>query len=185
MQTQQNEEQTIDPQTQALAQQAERDAEMNAAARSLDGDFDPANAGIADEAPQAKSETEQLSELLQDDGGSLLVVTDLITTYEALLQQFGHHKFKIEDERKAHTAERVAPVVKKYGHSLSGAFGDYKEELIAALAVGGLVHGSIKQIKELKAIDAAKEVKPTETANDAANSDSAEAESEPEHKEAA
>ncbi len=185
MQTQQNEQQTIDPQTQALAQQAERDAEMNAAARSLDGDFDPTNAGIADEAPQAKSESEQMQELMKDDAGSQYAAGEMVNTFEMLLQQFGHHKFKIDDERKAQTAVQIAPVIKKYGDSIGGALGDYKEEMFAALAIGSLAFSSIKEIKQLKAIDAAKEVKPTETANDAANSDSAEAENEPEHKEAA
>jgi hypothetical protein len=74
------------------------------------------------------------------------------------MQQFGHPKFAIDEEKKEHTAKTLAPVVRKYGGSALSVFGDYKAEVLAALAVGSLTFGSIKQIKHLKAFDTAKEV---------------------------
>ena len=157
----------------AIEQQAARDAEINAAASALDSDFDPELSGIEDADPQ--SEKAQLQALMTDDEGAQYAATEAVNTFEMLLQQFGHPAFAIEPTKKEQTAKTLAPVVKKHGASIGGAFGDWKEEIFAALSVGSLVFGSIKEIKELKQMDAAKQVTPEQAESEAETTDKAEA----------
>lgn len=146
----------------SIEDEINRDNEVLAMARELgidDGDFDPQAAGVKDEKPLSEEEQQQqVAELAQTEEGSLFFASEAISTYETLMQQFGHPKFAIDDAQKEQTAKTIAPVVRKYGGSALSTFGDYKAEVLAALAVGSLTFGSIKQIKQLKAFDKAKEV---------------------------
>lgn len=143
-----------------------RDNEVLAMAKELgidDGDFDPQAAGVEDEKPLSEDEQQkQIVALAQTEEGSLFFASEALNTYETLMQQFGHPKFAIDETQKEQTAKTIAPVVRKYGGSALNAFSDYKAEVLAAIAVGSLTFGSIKQIKQLKAFDKAKEVKSEE-----------------------
>ena len=143
-------------------EQARADA-VAAMAKSLgiDEDFNPEDAGIKDEEKAAQpDETEQLKMLMADSDGALFATSEMINTFESLMQQFGHRDFKINEQEKEQRIKAIAPAVQKYGGSVAGVFGEWKVEVFAALAAGSLAHGSLKQLKELKAIDKAKEVKP-------------------------
>lgn len=139
-----------------------RDDEVLAMARELgidDGDFDPKAAGVEDEAQMSEEEQlKQISEMAQTTEGSIIFASKGIDVYESLIQGFGNRNFKIGKEEKEDVANNVAPVIKKYGGSGVSLFGEYKDEVLAAFAVGMLVHGSIRQVKELNKIDKAKDI---------------------------
>ncbi|RJE76355.1 hypothetical protein BGP78_13175 [Pseudoalteromonas sp. MSK9-3] len=56
--------------------------------------------------------------------------------------------------KKAQGAKRLTPIIQKYAPAALEMFGNYKDEVLAALSFGSFTFGAVKQIKSLKAEDA-------------------------------
>lgn len=79
------------------------------------------------------------------------------------LKMFGHQEFQFDPERAEGVADAAAPLFVKYNGELPPWLMEYKEEITFVVATGALGVTSVKQIKELKAIDRAKEIEQTES----------------------
>ena len=154
----------------AIAQEeAERDAEALAMAQALgmdestddngDGsqaDFDPNT--VENLTPEQEAQMLQgTQDMLQTSEGAEMAAIGAINWYEELLQEHGHERFTITDKKKLQGAKRLTPVIQKYAPDMLGLFGQYKSEVMAALFVGSMAYGSVKQIKALKSEDLAED----------------------------
>ena len=113
-------------------------------------DFDPAETELVSENEAA---------LL---AGGKATVTVVLGVVEQGLQQFGHKDFAFSDEQAKNLAEKAAPLFVKYNGEMPPWLVEYQHELMTVFAVGGLGFSSYQQIKELRAIDAAKDVTQNE-----------------------
>lgn len=148
---------------QAEQEQADalRDAQAAQMAKELgldddEQDFNP------DAIPQLSPEQEAqmlkgTQDILQTAEGAEMAAVGAIDWYEELLQEHGHERFSISDKKKERGAKRLTPVIQKYAPEMLGLFGQYKSEVMAALFVGSMAYGSVKQIKALKAEDLAED----------------------------
>lgn len=142
-------------------EELQRDAQAAAMAKELgieedDSDFDP------DQAPNLTPEQEaaalkQTTDFLQTSQGAEMAAIGALDWYEELLQEHGHERFTLADKKKVHGAKRLTPVIQKYAPEMLGLFGQYKNEVMAAMFVGSMAYGSVKQIKALKAEDLAED----------------------------
>lgn len=96
-------------------------------------------------------------DMLQTSEGAEMAAIGAINWYEELLQEHGHERFTITDKKKLQGAKRLTPVIQKYAPDMLGLFGQYKSEVMAALFVGSMAYGSVKQIKALKSEDLAED----------------------------
>ena len=154
----------------AIAQEeAERDAEALAMAQALGMDESQANEDDDSQADFDPSTVENLTpeqeaqmlqgtqDMLQTSEGAEMAAIGAINWYEELLQEHGHERFTITDKKKLQGAKRLTPVIQKYAPDMLGLFGQYKSEVMAALFVGSMAYGSVKQIKALKSEDLAED----------------------------
>ncbi len=154
----------------AIAQEeAERDAEALAMAQALgmdestgdngddsQADFDPST--VENLTPEQEAQMLQgTQDMLQTSEGAEMAAIGAINWYEELLQEHGHERFTITDKKKLQGAKRLTPVIQKYAPDMLGLFGQYKSEVMAALFVGSMAYGSVKQIKALKSEDLAED----------------------------
>ena len=123
---------------------------------SLEDDFNP------DAAIEKKSE----KDLLLEQGA--MTATAVLGVGEQMLKQFGHKQFAFDPEQAEKVANSAAPLFVKYGGELPPWLLAYKEELMFTFAVGVLGFSSYGQIKTLKNIDKAKEVKEVKTEDEEA-----------------
>ncbi|EFP97448.1 hypothetical protein [Vibrio caribbeanicus] len=84
----------------------------------------------------------------------------LLGAVEQGLKMFAHKEFEFTKEGAESVAEAAAPLFVKYGGELPPWLSQYKEEMTFIAAAGLLGFSSVQQIKELKAIDRAKEITP-------------------------
>ena len=159
-------------QAQQDAEQIARDAEAARLASSLgadetEEDFDPTAAvdNMTPEQEQAAMAAAQ--EMLTTPEGAEMAASGAIDWYEEVIQEHGHEKFAIPAKKKEIGAKRLTPVVQKYAPQVLGLFGQFKNEIMAALWVGSMAYGSVKQVRALKAQDLAAK-KQAEAAADAA-----------------
>ena len=157
-----SEQQTVE-QSEPTEEELQRDAEAAAMAKALgieegeeEPDFDPAMA--ANLTPEQEAQMLQgTKDLLQTPEGAEMAAIGALNWYEELLQEHGHERFTMGDKKKERGAKRLTPVIQKYAPEALGLFGQYKNEVMAALFVGSLAYGSVKQIKALKAEDLAED----------------------------
>jgi len=175
------ENQEIDNAEVEAQEQAFRDAQADAMAKELgmdedDADFDPSN--MPNLTPEQEAAAlDATKEMLTTPEGAEMAAIGAIAFYEETLQEYGHEKFTMSDKKKEIGAKRLVPVIQKYAPEVIGLFGQYKSEVLAAIFVGSLAFGSVKQIKALKAADLAEDKrlnpdKYKEAANDDKNKDS-------------
>lgn len=147
---------------QAEQEQAIRDAQAAAMAKELGideddlKDFDPSDMPELTPAQEAAA-LEATKEMLTTPEGAEMAAIGALNFYEETLQEYGHEKFTLADKKKEIGAKRVAPVIQKYAPEVIGLFGQYKHEVLAAIFMGSLAYGSVKQIKALKAADLAED----------------------------
>jgi hypothetical protein len=142
-----------------------RDAEAEAMAQALgmgeledgqEADFDPET--IQNLSPEQEAQVlKGTQDMLQTVEGAEMAAIGAINWYEELLQEHGHERFTISDKKKSNGAKRLTPVIQKYAPEMLGLFGQYKNEVMAALFVGSMTYGSVKQIRALKAEDLAED----------------------------
>lgn len=157
-----DEQQAIE-QPEPTEEELQRDAEAAAMAKALgieegdeEPDFDPTMA--ANLTPEQEAQMLQgAKDLLQTPEGAETAAIGALDWYEELLQEHGHERFTLADKKKVRGAKRLTPVIQKYAPEALGLFGQYKNEVMAALFVGSLAYGSVKQIKALKAEDLAED----------------------------
>jgi len=118
---------------------------------SLDDDFNP-NTVI-----EKKSE----KTLLLEQGA--MTATAVLGVGEQMLKQFGHKQFAFDAEQAEGVANAAAPLFVKYGGELPPWLTQYKEEIAFTMAAGALSFSSYAQIKALKQMDKAKEVKQAQS----------------------
>lgn len=94
--------------------------------------------------------------------GGTATVTVVLGVVEQGLKQFGHKDFALSDEESKNLAEKAAPLFVKYNGEMPPWLVEYQHEIMTLFAIGGLGFSSFQQIKELKAIDAAKDVTQNE-----------------------
>jgi len=153
---------TTEPLNEEVTQeQVMRDAEAEAMAQALgmgeiedeqEADFDPATQNLTPE--QEAQALQGTQDMLQTAEGAEMAAIGAINWYEELLQEHGHERFIMSDKKKVRGAKRLTPVIQKYAPEMLGLFGQYKNEVMAALFVGSMAYGSVKQIKALKALKA-------------------------------
>jgi len=138
------------------AQAAKMAQELGLDDAELDPDFDPSQA--VNMSPEQEAQVlQQTQDMLQTSEGAQMAAVGAIDWYEELLQEHGHEKYTISDKKKERGAKRLTPVIQKYAPEMLGLFGQYKSEVMAALFVGSLTYGSVKQIRALKAEDLAED----------------------------
>lgn len=121
-----------------------------------DDDFDPTQA--ANLTPEQEAQMlKGTQDMLQTPEGAEMAAIGGIDWYEEILQEHGHERFTISDKKKVRGAKRLTPVIQKYAPEMLGLFGQYKNEVMAALFIGSMAYGSVKQIKALKAEDLAED----------------------------
>lgn len=86
----------------------------------------------------------------------------VLAVSEQVLKQFGHKQFAFDSELAENFANTAAPLFLKYNGELPPWLATYREELTFVVAAGALGFSSFTQIRELKAIDKAKEINPAE-----------------------
>lgn len=158
-----NTEQQDTQQPEPTEEERIRDAQAAAMARELgmeDGDdeqdFDPEQ--MQNLSPEQEAiALKQTQDMLQTAEGAEMAAIGALDWYEELLQEHGHERFTLADKKKERGAKRLTPVIQKYAPQALGLFGQYKNEVMAALFVGSLAYGSVKQIKALKAEDLAED----------------------------
>lgn len=127
------------------------EADEAALLNSLDDkDFDPA---------EAEQNNANNSALLEQ--GAATVVT-VLGVGEQLIKQFGHKDFAFDGSQVENVANASAPLFVKYGGELPPWLAQYKEEIMFTFATGALCFTSFAQVKALKKMDAAKEVKESQ-----------------------
>ena len=156
-----DEQQAVE-QPEPTEEELQRDAEAAEMAKALgieegdqEPDFDPEQAVLTPE--QEAEALKQTTEFLQTAQGAEMAAIGALDWYEELLQEHGHERFTLADKKKVRGAKRLTPVIQKYAPEALGLFGQYKNEVMAALFVGSLAYGSVKQIKALKAEDLAED----------------------------
>ena len=162
LETSTGEQQAVE-QPEPTEEELQRDAEAAAMAKALgieegeeEPDFDPTMA--ANLTPEQEAQMLQgTKDLLQTPEGAEMAAIGALDWYEELLQEHGHERFTMGDKKKERGAKRLTPVIQKYAPEALGLFGQYKNEVMAALFVGSLAYGSVKQIKALKAEDLAED----------------------------
>ena len=138
------------------AQAAKMAQELGLEDGELDDDFDPTQA--VNLTPEQEAQMlKGTQDMLQTPEGAEMAAIAGIDWYEEILQEHGHERFTISDKKKARGAKRLTPVIQKYAPDMLGLFGQYKNEVMAALFVGSMAYGSVKQIKALKADDLAED----------------------------
>lgn len=105
---------------------------------SLDeGDFEPQ--AMPSQADQ-KMELEAAAALAS---GGLMAV-------EGAIKMMLHPDFAFDAKKAENVAEKVAPLVLKYGANPPEWVKEYMQEIIAACALGSLAFGSVMQVRQLK-----------------------------------
>jgi len=156
-------DQATTEQPELTPEQAARDAAAAQMAKELgidedDADFDPTLGQPQPMTPEQEAAALAASqELLATPEGAEMAAVGAITFYEELIQEHGHEKFTMSDKKKEIGAKRLTPVIQKYAPQMLGLFGQYKHEVMAALWMGTLAYGSVKQVKALKAADLAED----------------------------
>jgi hypothetical protein len=117
-------------------------------------DFDPTAAVEALTPEQEAAAMQATQDLLESAEGAEFAATGAIDYYEELIQEHCHERFAISPKKKENGVKRLTPVVQKYAPQALSLLGNYKNEIMAALWVGSLAYGSVKQIKALKGEDA-------------------------------
>ncbi|MCG7500046.1 hypothetical protein MHO82_24590 [Vibrio sp. Of7-15] len=64
-----------------------------------------------------------------------------------------HPDFTFDAKQANNVAEKVAPLILKYGANPPDWVKEYMQEIIAAFAIGSLAFGSVMQVRQLKAAD--------------------------------
>lgn len=119
----------------------------------IDPDFDPM-AAIDGMTPEAqKAALNQVKDVLITDEGALATGRDGLDMIESLLQDHGHAGFTLTDAKKEQGAKRLKPIIQKYAPAALDMLGSYKDEIMAAVFFGSLTYSSVKQIKQLRALD--------------------------------
>jgi len=166
-------ESEVTPEQQAEdANQAERDRIAAQMVKEMGEDeneeFNP------EDIPEMSPEEEQAAlavtqDLLETPEGAEFAAVGVIDYYEELLQEHGHEKFTLADKKKEIGAKRLQTVIQKYAPQALGLLGQYKSEVMAALWVGSLAFGSVKQLKALKELDRIELAKENSTNESKAN----------------
>ena len=126
--------------------EAENTTEMHSTAeesdflRSLDDDFEP---------QAIPSQTDQKVEL---EAAAALASGGLMAV-EGGLKMMLHPDFAFDAKQTQNVAEKVAPLVLKYGANPPEWVKEYMQEIIAAFAIGSLAFGSVMQVRQLKLAD--------------------------------
>ncbi|SJN60052.1 hypothetical protein VR7878_04000 [Vibrio ruber DSM 16370] len=123
---------------------ADEDALLN---EITEQDFNP------DEAV-AKTDPKEAAALAAGEATSMAV----IGVTEEVIRQFVHKDFMFDEAQVKGVAGAAAPLFVKYGGELPPWLVQYKEELTFVMAAGALGFSSYHQVKELKALDRAKEI---------------------------
>jgi hypothetical protein len=145
----------------AQAAELERDALAEQMAKELSQDekvddaedFDPTAAVDAMTPEQEAAAMQATKDLLESAEGAEFAATGAVDYYEELLQEHCHERFELSKKKKENGVKRLTPVVQKYAPQALSLLGNYKNEIMAALWVGSLAYGSVKQIKALKRED--------------------------------
>ncbi|TMO64433.1 hypothetical protein [Pseudoalteromonas aurantia] len=98
-----------------------------------------------------------------------------IESYESIIRTMVGTEFTLPPEMKKEAIEKYGPLIVKYGPAAMGTFGQYQNELVAALFTATLVRESFSQVRSIKAEKAAND-KPeqlTETTDDAVKEEAA------------
>ncbi|MGF1723195.1 hypothetical protein [Photobacterium nomapromontoriensis] len=128
--------------------------------KGLDDDFDPT---IADSKGQQQE--------LETEAAAAIVFVGMMTI-EQFMKTLAHPKFKFDPDQAETVANKVAPLLVKYGTNPPPWLAKYMEEIMAVAAIGMLGLSSYLQVKQLKAEDIAV---AKEKAKQAANNNNAEA----------
>ncbi|MGF1723619.1 hypothetical protein [Photobacterium nomapromontoriensis] len=123
--------------------------------KELDDDFDPT---VADSKGQQQE--------LETEAAAAIVFVGMMTI-EQFMKTLAHPKFKFDPDQAETVANKVAPLLVKYGTNPPPWLAKYMEEIMAVAAIGMLGLSSYMQVKQLKTEDitAAKE-KAKQAAND-------------------
>ncbi|MGF1736720.1 hypothetical protein [Photobacterium satsumensis] len=121
---------------------------------SLDDDFDPTTAD-----PQ-----EQQQELEQQAAGAMVFVG--LMTIEQTMKTMVHHNFEFDPQQAENVAQKIAPLIVKYGGNPPPWLAKYMDEIMAIAAIGMLGLSSYMQVRSLKIKDAELAKKAKQAAND-------------------
>ena len=148
-------EQAAELERDALAAQMAQELSQDEKAEDNEAgeDFDPTAAVEALTPEQEAAAMKATQDLLESAEGAEFAATGAIDYYEELLQEHCHERFAISPKKKENGVKRLTPVVQKYAPQALSLLGNYKNEIMAALWVGSLAYGSVKQIKALKLED--------------------------------
>ncbi|KUI99933.1 hypothetical protein [Vibrio sp. MEBiC08052] len=102
----------------------------------------------------AKTDPKEAAALAAGEATSMAV----IGVTEEVIRQFVHKDFMFDEAQVKGVAGAAAPLFVKYGGELPPWLVQYKEELTFVMAAGALGFSSYHQVKELKALDRAKEI---------------------------
>ena len=107
----------------------------------LDDDFDPT---VADT-------KEQQAELENEAAAGMVFIG--MMTIEQTMKTMVHKDFKFDPDQAESVANKVAPLIVKYGGNPPPWLAKYMDEIMAVAAIGMLGISSFMQIKHLKAED--------------------------------
>ena len=127
---------------------------------SLDDDFDPA---VAD--------TQVQQQEIETQAAGAVVFVGLMTI-EQTMKAMVHPRFTFDPQQAEGVAEKIAPLIVKYGGNPPPWLAKYMEEIMAVAAIGMLGLSSYMHIRQLKEED---EMKANAKAKQAANDDQQEA----------
>jgi hypothetical protein len=127
-------------------------------AKSMAADLEEEDKPVLTNQEQEAAAIEETKAMLSSDEGAQMAALGAINWYEKILQKQGNKRFKIADDKKEDGVESLVPMIKKYAPNALGLFGQYKDEVMAAMFVGSMAYGSVKQIKALNAEDLAEDM---------------------------
>ncbi|KHT64358.1 hypothetical protein RJ45_06935 [Photobacterium gaetbulicola] len=108
---------------------------------SLDDDFDPT----------AADTQVQQQELEQQAAGAMVFVG--LMTIEQTMKTIVHPRFEFDPKQAESVAEKIAPLIVKYGGNPPPWLAKYMDEIMAVAAIGMLSLSSYMQVRTLKAED--------------------------------
>lgn len=126
---------------------------------SLSDDFDPSDAVEQAHTEKSHSELEPAFDMDAARGTILFAMMGIEATMKAMV----HPDFKFNPDYMEQFIEFTAPCVLKHGGEMPEWMKPYKEELMAAFAVGALSVSCVFQIRELRRRDAEIEVNKNES----------------------
>ncbi|WP_406733466.1 hypothetical protein RJD39_04820 [Vibrio scophthalmi] len=100
---------------------------------------------------------------LQGATGTALMLLNMV---EGVTRNSVHKDFAWNEGEKQTAAEQIAPALAKNGGQLPEWLEPYKEEVIALFAIGSLAFGGYMQVKELRALEEAKNASKSELRSD-------------------